>query len=221
MRKALIIGTFIVVLIMVAQIPAHALSFGFGAITANSIADPGIGESQLSVDVTSVGSGQVSFVFNNAGPEASSITDVYFDDGTSLLSGIAIGNESSGVSFSLFATPGNLPGRNNASPSFATTSDFSADSNSPVQPNGVNPGEYLQILFNGDFDETSAALGDGSLRIGIHVQGFTDGQSESFVNRGTPVPEPATILLISVGLLGVAGANRIKSKKNKRKYQNK
>jgi hypothetical protein len=107
---------------------------------------------------------------------------VYFDDG-SLLS-IAIIINSIGVSFSQFASPGNLPAASNAAPPFVTTAGFSADSDSPVQPNGVNPGE------------------SGTLRIGLHVQGYQSGGSESFVNA----PEPASLALSGLLLAALAGA---------------
>jgi len=69
-----------------------------------------------------------------------------FDDG-SLVGIFSIDNSDPGVAFSDPAVPGNLPGANNASPAFVATTGFSADSDPPVQPNGVNPGETLGILF--------------------------------------------------------------------------
>jgi hypothetical protein len=80
-----------------------------------------------------------------------------------------------------------------------------------VQPNGVNPGEFLTVIWSllggVTYSDVIAALnlgGDqsGSLRIGIHVQGFANGGSESFVNATpTPVPVPAAGLLL-MGALG-------------------
>src|SRR5687767_1578541 len=67
-----------------------AITLGFENITANSTADADTGETQLSVTVEgqgddgSLGVNQVRFVFNNSGPDASSITDIYFDDGALL-----------------------------------------------------------------------------------------------------------------------------------------
>ncbi len=193
------------VVLLVSSGSIWANSYGFKCITNNSTANAAIGESQLFVTINAVAdnTNAALFIFGNKGPYASSITDVYFDDGTLL--GIASIDGSEGVSFSQYANPGNLPGANNATPPFVTTAGFSADSDSPAQPNGVNPGESLEILFNlingKTYTDTLAAMGTGELRIGIHVQGFANGGSESFVNTfdppysdDNPVPEPATML---------------------------
>jgi hypothetical protein len=181
--------------------PAAALTLGFDCITNNLAGDCAIGEAQLEVEVTAgPGANQVSFKFTNSGPSASSITDVYFDDGTLL--GIASIVNGTGVSFAQDASPPNLPGGNSISPPFQVTAGFLADSNPPAQPNGVNPGEMLTIIFDlqggGVFQDILDELGDGTLRIGIHVQGYSSGGSESFVN----VPEPALGLLLALGLVG-------------------
>ena len=61
---------------------AQAVIFGFNQITTN--ATPSVG-SQLSVDVTRTPAGdQVDVHVHNTGSIASSITDIYFDDGTLL-----------------------------------------------------------------------------------------------------------------------------------------
>ena len=88
--------------------PAAAATLGFGCITNNSPIDCTIAEAQLFVDVTDAGGGQVLFTFSNLGPASSSITDVYFDDGSLLA--IALVSNSPGVDFSQLASPANLPG---------------------------------------------------------------------------------------------------------------
>jgi hypothetical protein len=194
----------------VAAVPqAQAATFGFGCISNNSATNCTTGESQLFVDVTDAGSNQVLFTFTNTGSGLSSIADVYFDDGT-LLGIASIDNSSSGVSFSQGANPGNLPGGNLVG--FTATSGFLADSDPPVQPNGVNPGEYLGITFDllagVTYMDTINALQSGTdLRIGIHVQGFADGGSESYVNT---VPVPAAVWLFGSGLIGLVGVARRK-----------
>ena len=190
---------------------AADMTLGFFNITNNVAGNALIGEQQLFVDVSDPGGGQVLFTFRNEGPAASSITDVYFDDG-SLLGIAAIDNSDPGVEFSQWATPPNLPGGNGMVPKFQTTAGFSADSDPPVQPNGVNPGEDLGILFDlkkhpaATFADVIDELTSGALRIGIHVQGFGGGGSESFVN--VPVPVPGALVLGAMGLGLVACVRR-------------
>jgi hypothetical protein len=185
---------------------AAALTLGFDCLSNNIAVNCDIGEAQLSVEITAgPGANQVSFTFTNSGPEDSSIADVYFDDGTLL--GIASILDGTGVDFAEGASPGNPPAANDANPVFVAS--FAADSNPPVQPNGVNPGEMLTIVFDLQggltLADTEAAIGDGSLRIGIHVQGFEEEDgSESFVN----VPEPGLALLLGAPLLALARSRR-------------
>jgi hypothetical protein len=180
------------------------------------LADGAIGEAQLFVELFDLTT-QVNFVFTNTGPDASSITDVYFDDGN--LFGIAsIINTPTLVEFSQLASPPDLPGGNLVVPPFEVTEGFSADSDPPAQPLGVNPGESLGIIFDlqasTTFTDVLNNLESGELRIGIHVQGFASGGSEAFVNNGIvdgdgdgdgdggpdgKIPAPGALLLCSIG----------------------
>lgn len=193
----------IVVLAVACWAPAaSAITYSFFNITNNN-ADDVATAGQYLVDVTAAGA-QVQFIFTNSGPAASSIADIYFDDGSLL--GIANIINGPGVSFSQGASPANLPGGNAIFPQFETTVGFLADSDSPVQPNGVNPGEFVKIVFDlkggQSFADVLDELSNRDLRIGIHVQGFAGDGSESFINNGI-VPIPPTALLLGSGLLGL------------------
>jgi hypothetical protein len=198
---------------------ADLYTYGFHSITNNNLVDAATGAAQLFVDVSDYGASQVLFTFRNTGPLASSICDVYFDDGGALGTIASLIDRDTGglagVDFGLGATPANLPAGKSISPAFETSPGLAADSAAPVQPNGVNPGEWLGVLVNLQNGNTfgsvldALALGvttpetSGSLRVGIHVQGFAGGGSESFIN-GAVVPVPGAILLGMLGL-GAAG----------------
>lgn len=214
---------------ILAAAPVQAATLTFGCITAPlTSANCTAGAAQLSVDVRDLGFNgtynQVQFTFNNTGPAASSIADVYFDDGTLL--GIAslvdkddgtpLGH--TGVDFSQGASPPDLPGGNSINPQFTVTAGFLADSDSPVAANGVNPGEWLGVIFNlqsgKNYADVLSALtagnnlgaGDnpaGTLRVGMHVQAFGDGGSASFVSNAFVVPVPAALWLLGSAIAGL------------------
>lgn len=193
------IGLLAALWLLVAS-PASALSLGFECLTNSIAGDCAIGEAQLSVDVTDLGGGQVGFTFQNAGPDASKISEIYFDDGTLL--GIASVIDGPGVDFEQGANPPDLPGGQNASPPFNVTAGFLAQSQPSPSQNGVGPGEWVTIVYDlqggGTFADIVDDLTNGDLRIGLHVIAYTSGGSESFIN--VPVPEPGTAVLVAGGL---------------------
>lgn len=192
-------------------------TYSFSGITSNSAGDVAIGESQLSMEVSDGGLiGGVNtalFTFRNAGPAASSITQIYFDDGSLLSLGSIV--EGPGTDFKVAKPqPGVLPGGNAID--FNATKGFTVEPVPPTQPNGVNPNEFVTLGFtlqNGKtFADTICALNlgltsptkdlAGGLRVGIHVQGFASRGSESFVNsKVAATPEPTTMVMATTALV--------------------
>jgi hypothetical protein len=215
-RTSLSVVALALIVLTALATDSQAEMYGFQCITNTIAGDAAIGQAQLSVDVRpQTATQQVLFDFVNAGPSASSITDIYFDSfPDSVLLDIASVINRDGVSFTqnqgtkaTKVCPPDLPGGETITPKFEVFANFSADSDSPIQQNGVNPGESVGILFNlksgAIVDNVISELSTGDLRIGIHVQGFDTGDSESFVN-GPRVPLPGAVLLGGMGL-GIAG----------------
>lgn len=156
----------------------------------------------LSVEVFN-GEGIAKFTFYNDSSVECSITKIFFDDGTLL--GIDYIENGIGTDFDRAVPgPGDLPGGNLLDPPFVADREFNVGADNPPYHNGVNnigAGEYVTVTFDlingGHVDQVIGELYNGTLRIGIHVQGFPDGSSESAVH----VPEPATVLLFGIGTL--------------------
>jgi hypothetical protein len=208
-------------------------SMGFDVIPATASALGGSSTTQYSVTLIDLGpafnpntgqnDGRVSFRFMNTGSVASSICDVYFQDGTllSLIGASAATNTQ--VHFSSPANPGDLPGGQDVT--FSTTSQWSADSDPPVEHNGVNnytgvgTAEYVDITFwlqNGmAAADTWAAMHlpfpwagpQHGLRMGIHVQGFDDGSSASFLSE-VPLPQSSMLAVFGAGGLAIRRRRR-------------
>jgi hypothetical protein len=202
---------FSMMLFFVSFVPSflYAIPYGFQNVTNNNATNAAAGEAQLSLNVTGLNN-TISFQFINSGPVPCVITQIYFDfptaGGYSLnfsSFATAAGNT---VVYQTGGTPHNLPGGQPIS----FVADFVASPDNPQPTYGVGTGENLFInfsLLNGIFNNVISDLDSGALRVGIHVQSFANGGSESFINdpQAAPVPEPTTMLLLGTGLLGLAG----------------
>lgn len=191
---------------------SHATTLSFTNIENNTVDI----SDQLSVVVADTTDGVTFTFFNNVGI-TSSVTDIYFDEGEAdLYSGFEIIGSSAGAIFEptaitdSAATPGNLPGGNAVS--------FSADYSADIAGNPENgldtSSDYVTFLALAGADFTSyddlvTALLSGTARIGLHVQAFADGSSDSYVST---VPVPAAGILFATALFGIGLVGRRKKK---------
>src|SRR5262245_4244183 len=120
--RVLSVGALACGALCVGAAPVSAAPLAFGCITNSNAGDCAIGAAQTSVEVSAAAGGQALFTFHNEGPAASSIADVYFDDGALLA--IAFIVNGPGVSFSQGASPPDLPGGTLISPPFVVTAGF-------------------------------------------------------------------------------------------------
>jgi hypothetical protein len=197
-------------LLALPAVDAQAVPLTFTCITNNSATDCGIATAQISVTIEALGTDQARLSVSNLGPEDTSYARILFD-GDVLDAIAAIGDSPTAVDFEDASPGGVLPGGNGNPINFTT--DLEAEAANPKPSRGLNPGESLTIdldIADGfDFQDVLDALADGSLRIGMHVQSFESGGSESILN--VPVPEAGTLALLGAGLAGLARSGRRKS----------
>lgn len=205
-------------------------------ITNNHATSTQIGENQFTVEVHEESQAAVKFLVRNAGPIASSITGIYFDDALSLLNfSTYLIDSPNGVSFAPNGAPPVLPGGNGNPHNFNV--DFRINAKSPPPKNGVNINEWVSLTVNykagEDYQALLAAIYTKDFRIGMHAQAIEiakkKDKSESFLlNPGDPppvnpptdpptdpppaVPEPGSLLLMAIGAMGVGGYVRRKNR---------
>lgn len=207
-------GRIAVVLLVLAlgwqgsSVQAQIVTVNFYGISPGASAENiATGEEQFWLDVTHhAGETTATFKFYNVGLLPSSITDIYIDDGH--LTTLQYLVNGPGVNFAIGASPGHLPDEQHAIPPFVATKQFNMDADPPPFSRGINPGEWLEAVYEIEAGTTvfdiEQEIRDGQLRIGYHVQGFSDGDSGSFVNT----PEPASILLLGLGALALLRKRR-------------
>lgn len=205
-------------------------SIGFQNITNNDLGNAGIGENQLTLELfgwdgssasTDSSSSSILFRFINSGPKDANIARIYFDNGplaAPTMFVYAPGGPM--VKFQYGANPPVLPGGEDLVPKFLADTSLSVSSVNPPPKNGVGASEELGVVFSlsgsRNVSDVIEALnmtdGVDPLRIGIHVIGFEDGGSESFVTVPTtplpppdepnPLPEPSSLAVFGLITLG-------------------
>ena len=216
MRAFGIIALTVVVSLLTSTAQA-GFQYGFWAITNNSNANKATGTNQLKLEAFDVGNNQVQLLFSNTGSKASSITDIYFDDGQNLLTSVASIQNSAGV---IFRTGNNLPTLTGGG-GVGFFTDQSLNTESTTIAFGVNPGESvgltLQIASGHMFGEVVNSLANCNLRVGLMMQGFSGSAlTESFMNASTnssPVPvtpEPSALALGGLACVGLLWQKRKK-----------
>jgi hypothetical protein len=180
---------------------ATTVSFSFSCIAGDGGGECAIPIDQLSLDVTDLGGGEVSFTITNNDGEPSFVAGVYFEDEADVLDDLASVVDGSGVDFEEGGAPPDLPS--------GTVEGFDADwavtAQSPAHNNGAQPGESVTIVFELEsgvsFDDLIEAMTSGDLRVGVHAPAFDDRGNKSFLaNTEAVVPEPGALALLLAGL---------------------
>lgn len=185
--------------------------FGFDAITTNSLYRSDVA-GQLFMDANVTGAGLSSVMFTNVGPLASTVTEIYFGSDEALnLNLDSILFQCPGVDFTISgATPQNPPGMNDFG-NWWTITIAAAEASNPAAHKGIDPLECLnlQVSYDGSLS-FSELIQFGQLQVALHVTGQPDGNSDTFVNATSIVPEPASLALMGlVGTIGVFVRRRL------------
>lgn len=177
-------------------LPTLASAQSFDCITNN--ANCTLAESLVSWSLT----GNVLTISNTSGATNNSfIRNIYFDYATGM--GVGLTDKVGTVTFNSGGNPGNLPGGNAPGVSFASNANWTANNPGPTW--GVNAGESISFSLSG---ATLASFANGSMRVGLHLQGLPGNSnisSVSLISTVTAVPEPQSYALMLAGL-GVMGA---------------
>lgn len=195
---------------------ADAVDVGFSRITSNANENVE-GQFNLRIETVVGDTSVVDFTFTNNVGIASSISEIYIDNGSPTGEVLDSGSifAQSGTNFVWnSATPPDLPGGNSLGDPFDVTPGLLGDAQGNPS-NGIDAfGEFLTVRISFQagkaFADILDGLLDGSLRVGLHVRAIgSEEESDSFVNDPPLiVPMPTTAALASLGLLGMGVRRR-------------
>lgn len=206
---------FIIMLFSFKTVSAASVTYGFELIPQDPLNNIEDISSQLSITIweydqantefgLSLTSSQILFTAQNNVGIASSISEIYFDDG--LLGPSQVFNSLGGsTSFTGGgANPGDLPGGGPVG--FTATQSFSADAQGNPSL-GVDTAQDIVGIFFGlgafaDYNAVVDAVNTGDLRFGYHIRSIgVAGESDSYVSV-VPVPAAVWMFGSALGLLG-------------------
>ena len=188
--------------LLLSAVNANAATINFIGVNANEVDV----SAQLSMEVTQVGNNVDFRIINAAGGVNVFVGHIYFDFlNTNLFTSLTQTGQLGTVSFSGDATSSQNCSEGNA---IGFTTDADADRNGGAS-NGINIGEYL--ILSAVLSPTADIvdlLNTGGLRVGLHMQGYAGGGSDSYVTGGAPsavpVPAAAWLFMSGLGLFGIA-----------------
>jgi len=193
--KSLLAVAGVAALSAVSAAPASAFSFSniAGGDTPGDSYANNFGFNVRAVNQTRLVVFDIFNLGNSAAPSMF-ISQVFFDDNNNHLSGPSVNFSNIGqVGFSGGASNDQLPqGGNN----FTTDYAFSRVAGVGNEF-GIQAGEQLGLSFVANYNNVIAALNDGTLKLGLHVQALPNGQSDSYISSSgntQDTPEPLTML---------------------------
>jgi hypothetical protein len=176
----------------VSAAPASAFSFS-NIAGGDTVGDAYV--NSFSFDVFNQGSSVVFKITNSGNTAAPSmfISKVLFDDNGYLSAPVVNFGNVGQVNFSGGASNDQLPQGGN---DFTTDYAFSRVPGA-ANANGIQAPETLGVSFVANYNNVLAALTDGTLKIGLHVQTLPNGASDSYISSSgntQNTPEPLTML---------------------------